>query len=93
MAIKAEGLVKIYKDRRVVDGVNFEVNPGEVVGLLGANGAGKTTTFYMVVGLIRPNGGRIFLNGQDVTHLPMHVRARLGIGYLPQELPLFANLV
>ena len=92
MAIKAEGLVKIYKDRRVVDGVNFEVNPGEVVGLLGANGAGKTTTFYMVVGLIRPNGGRIFLNGQDVTHLPMHVRARLGIGYLPQEASAFRKL-
>ncbi|MGN0011780.1 MAG: LPS export ABC transporter ATP-binding protein [Candidatus Bruticola sp.] len=92
MAIKAEGLVKIYKDRRVVDGVNFEVNPGEVVGLLGANGAGKTTTFYMVVGLIRPNGGKIFLNGQDVTHLPMHIRARLGIGYLPQEASAFRKL-
>ena len=92
MASKAEGLVKIYKDRRVVDGVNFEVNPGEVVGLLGANGAGKTTTFYMVVGLIRPNGGKIFLNGQDVTHLPMHIRARLGIGYLPQEASAFRKL-
>ncbi|MCR4783719.1 MAG: LPS export ABC transporter ATP-binding protein [bacterium] len=92
MAIRTQGLVKIYKDRRVVNGVDLEVKPGEVVGLLGSNGAGKTTTFYMVMGLIRPNAGKIFLNDQEVTNLPMHVRARLGIGYLPQEASAFRKL-
>lgn len=92
MAIRTEGLVKIYKNRRVVDGVNLEVKAGEVVGLLGSNGAGKTTTFYMVVGLVRPDAGRIYLNEREVTNLPMHIRARLGIGYLPQEASAFRRL-
>lgn len=92
MAIHTEGLVKIYNGRRVVDGVNIDVSPGEVVGLLGSNGAGKTTTFYMVVGLVKPNEGRIFLNDTDITDLPMHQRARRGIGYLPQEASAFRKL-
>lgn len=92
MSIEIDSLVKSFKDRRVVDGVSLQVNPGEVVGLLGSNGAGKTTTFYMVVGLIKPNSGRIILNGQDVTNFPMHKRARLGIGYLPQESSAFRKL-
>ncbi|MBQ7529184.1 LPS export ABC transporter ATP-binding protein [bacterium] len=92
MSIEIDSLVKSFKDRRVVDGVSLKVEPGEVVGLLGSNGAGKTTTFYMVVGLIKPNSGRIILNGQDVTNFPMHQRARLGIGYLPQESSAFRKL-
>jgi len=92
MAIKVEGLVKSFSGRRVVDGVCLEVQPGEVVGLLGSNGAGKTTTFYMVVGLIKPNAGRIILNDEDVTEMPMHIRARKGIGYLPQEASAFRKL-
>lgn len=92
MSIAVEKLVKSYYGRRVVDEVNLNVEPGEVVGLLGSNGAGKTTTFYMVVGIIRPNSGRIFLNGQDVTAMPMYQRARLGIGYLPQEASAFRKL-
>jgi lipopolysaccharide export system ATP-binding protein len=85
-------LVKSYGSRRVVDDVSLDVGQGEVVGLLGANGAGKTTTFYMTVGLERPQEGRVFLNGRDVTRLPMYLRARLGLGYLPQEPSIFRKL-
>lgn len=92
MTIVVQDLVKIYRKRRVVDKVSLEVSPGEVVGLLGANGAGKTTTFYMVVGLVRPDGGKIFLQGREVTGMPMHRRARQGIGYLPQEPSAFRRL-
>ena len=92
MAIKATSLVKIYDNRTVVNENTFDVNPGEVVGLLGPNGAGKTTTFYMIVGLIRPDGGTIELDGEDVTKEPMHIRARKGIGYLPQETSIFRRL-
>ena len=92
MAIKATSLVKIYDHRTVVNENTFDVNPGEVVGLLGPNGAGKTTTFYMIVGLIRPDGGKIELDGNDVTTMPMHERAKAGIGYLPQETSIFRRL-
>ena len=92
MAIKATSLVKIYDNRTVVNENTFDVNPGEVVGLLGPNGAGKTTTFYMIVGLIRPDGGSIELDGTDVTKEPMHMRAKKGIGYLPQETSIFRRL-
>lgn len=92
MAIKATSLVKIYDNRTVVNENSFDVNPGEVVGLLGPNGAGKTTTFYMIVGLIRPNSGKIELDGEDVTYEPMHIRAKKGIGYLPQETSIFRRL-
>ncbi|MEI8389899.1 MAG: LPS export ABC transporter ATP-binding protein [bacterium] len=92
MPIIAQGLKKIYNDRTVVNEVSFEVNPGEVVGLLGPNGAGKTTTFYMLVGLVKPNTGKIILDGQDLTNLPIHMRARAGIGYLPQETSIFRKL-
>jgi len=85
-------LVKSYGSRRVVDDVSLDVNKGEVVGLLGANGAGKTTTFYMTVGLERPQQGKVLLNGRDVTRLPMYLRARLGLGYLPQEPSIFRKL-
>lgn len=87
-----EGLVKSYKGRRVVDGVSLEVRPGEVVGLLGPNGAGKTTTFYMTVGLVEPDHGSVFLDGRDVTEVPMYKRARSGIGYLAQEPSVFKKL-
>lgn len=90
--LRAEHLVKRYGKRRVVDDVSFEVHPGEVVGLLGPNGAGKTTTFYMIVGLIRHSRGKIFLDGQEITHKPMYKRARLGIGYLSQEPSVFRKL-
>ena len=90
--IEAKNLIKIYGDRSVVNDVSFEVNKGEVVGLLGPNGAGKTTTFYMVVGLIKPNGGKIFLDGKDISSWPMNERARAGIGYLPQEASIFRKL-
>ncbi|MBO7672663.1 LPS export ABC transporter ATP-binding protein [bacterium] len=92
MQIEAKNLIKIYGDRRVVNDVSFTVNKGEVVGLLGPNGAGKTTTFYMVVGLIKPNGGKIILNGEDISLKPMNERAKLGIGYLPQETSIFRKL-
>lgn len=92
MKIVAKDLVKIYRGRRVVNGVDFEVEQGEIVGLLGPNGAGKTTTFYMTVGLVRPNSGRVFFDDQDVTHLPMFKRARAGVGYLPQEASVFRKL-
>ena len=90
--IRTEGLVKIYGQRPVVNGVNINVQAGEVVGLLGPNGAGKTTTFYMVVGLVPATTGRVFIHGQDATHLRMHRRARLGVGYLPQESSIFRKL-
>ena len=92
MAIIAKELKKIYNDRTVVNGVSFDVNPGEVVGLLGPNGAGKTTTFYMLVGLVKPNEGQIIVDGNDLTAMPIHMRARAGIGYLPQETSIFRKL-
>lgn len=91
-ALVAEGLVKTYRRRRVVDGVGFTVSPGEVVGLLGPNGAGKTTSFNMVVGLVQAEAGRVALGDRDVTALPMHRRAQAGIGYLPQEASIFRKL-
>ncbi len=90
--LQAEGLVKKYAAREVVRGVNLHVYPGEIVGLLGPNGAGKTTSFYMLVGLILATRGKVFLDGQDLTALPMYKRARLGIGYLPQEPSVFRKL-
>lgn len=90
--LSAEHLRKTYGSRRVVDDASLFVKAGEVVGLLGANGAGKTTTFYMMVGLERSEGGAIWLNGQNVTKLPMYLRARLGLGYLPQEPSIFRKL-
>src|SRR5262245_44889481 len=90
--LEVRGLVKIYGRRRVVDGVNFDVEAGEVVGLLGPNGAGKTTSFRMTTGQISPNDGRVLFNGADVTGLPMYRRARLGMGYLPQEVSVFRKL-
>lgn len=90
--LRAENLEKRYKRRTVVGGVNVHVEQGEIVGLLGPNGAGKTTTFYMVTGLVRPNAGRVFLDDQDITELPMYKRAKLGIGYLPQEASVFRKL-
>lgn len=88
----AERLHKAFRRRRVVRGVSFHVAPGEVVGLLGPNGAGKTTSFNMVVGLVSPDSGRVLLDGQPLTHLPMHRRARQGLGYLPQEASIFRRL-
>ena len=88
----AESLTKAYRKRKVVDGVTIEVRAGEVVGLLGPNGAGKTTTFSMVVGITRPDSGRICLDGEDITELPMYQRARKGISYLPQETSVFRKL-
>jgi lipopolysaccharide export system ATP-binding protein len=92
MKLFTENLVKKYHNRTVVDHVSIEVEQGEIVGLLGPNGAGKTTSFYMIVGLIRPREGRIFLDETDVTTLPVYMRARLGIGYLAQEASVFRNL-
>jgi lipopolysaccharide export system ATP-binding protein len=92
MKLRAEQLNKIYRGRSVVKEVSLEVNQGEIVGLLGPNGAGKTTSFYMIVGLIKPNGGRIFLNDQDITTYPMYKRAQNGIGYLAQEASVFRKL-
>jgi lipopolysaccharide export system ATP-binding protein len=88
----ATGLVKIYGKRRVVDGVSFRVGAGEVVGLLGPNGAGKTTSFSMVVGLVQPDGGSVTLDGRELAGKPMHLRAREGLGYLPQEASIFRKL-
>ncbi len=90
--LKAEDLVKKYKKRTVVNDVAIDVKQGEIVGLLGPNGAGKTTTFYMIVGMVKPNGGRVFFDEQEITTLPMYERARLGIGYLPQEASVFRRL-
>ncbi len=92
MNLRAEHLVKIYKKRRVVSDISVEVNQGEIVGLLGPNGAGKTTSFYMIVGLIKPNEGQIFLDDQDITPEPMFKRAQMGIGYLAQEPSVFRKL-
>lgn len=92
MILRGEQLIKKYGKRTVVQGVSIEVNQGEIVGLLGPNGAGKTTTFYMVVGFIKPNGGRVFLDNDDITALPMYKRAQRGIGYLPQEPSVFRKL-
>ncbi len=90
--LEAKGLCKSYKERKVVDTVNLTVRSGEIVGLLGPNGAGKTTSFYMVAGLVRPDSGTVNFCGQDVSGLPMHLRARLGMGYLPQEESIFRKL-
>lgn len=90
--LATEDLVKVYDGRAVVGGVDIHVKPGEIVGLLGPNGAGKTTTFYMIVGLVPPDGGRVLFNGQEVTRQPMYKRARLGMGYLPQEESIFRKL-
>lgn len=92
MMLRAEHLVKIYKGRRVVNDISVQVEQGEIVGLLGPNGAGKTTSFYMIVGLIQPNEGKIFLEKEDITSLPMYKRAQLGIGYLAQEASVFRKL-
>lgn len=90
--LHTEGLKKVYDGRAVVNGVDIEVKAGEIVGLLGPNGAGKTTTFYMIVGLVRPNGGKVMFDGNDATDQPMFKRARLGMGYLPQEESIFRRL-
>jgi len=92
MKLYTDNLVKKYRNRTVVDNVSIEVEQGEIVGLLGPNGAGKTTCFYMIVGLIRPRQGRIFLDAENITKLPVYMRARLGIGYLAQEASVFRNL-
>jgi lipopolysaccharide export system ATP-binding protein len=92
MILRAEHLLKIYKGRSVVNDISVQVSQGEIVGLLGPNGAGKTTSFYMIVGLIQPNSGKIFLEDQDITGLPMYKRAKLGIGYLAQEASVFRKL-
>jgi lipopolysaccharide export system ATP-binding protein len=92
MKLRAENIVRQYGKRKVVKGVSFEVNQGEIVGLLGPNGAGKTTSFYMVVGLVKPNEGKIFLDEHDITAEPMYRRAQLGVGYLPQEPSVFRKL-
>ena len=90
--LRTEKLVKVYGGRAVVNGVDIECNRGEIVGLLGPNGAGKTTSFYMVVGLVRPNSGRVFFDDQEVTDFPMYKRARMGMGYLPQEESIFRKM-
>ena len=90
--LETHEISKTYRGRRVVDDVTVHVQQGEVVGLLGPNGAGKTTSFYMIVGLISPDSGRITVDGQDITHLPMYQRARRGISYLPQEASVFRKL-
>ena len=92
MKLSTDNLVKIYKNRRVVNGVSVEVNQGEIVGLLGPNGAGKTTSFYQIVGFIQPDEGRVYLDDKDITNVPMYKRAELGIGYLPQEVSVFRKL-
>jgi lipopolysaccharide export system ATP-binding protein len=92
MILRAENIVKKYRKRTVVKGVSFEVNQGEIVGLLGPNGAGKTTSFYMIVGLIQPFSGKIFLDNEDITNQPVYKRAKRGIGYLAQEASVFRNL-
>ena len=90
--LATEGLIKYYRKKRAVNGISIDVRQGEVVGLLGPNGAGKTTTFYMMVGLIRPNGGTVLFDDKDITQMPMYKRAQHGIGYLPQEASVFRKL-
>jgi len=90
--LSAKNLAKIYSGRKVVSDVSFEVSSGEVVGLLGSNGAGKTTSFYMVVGLVQADGGKVFLGDKDITLSPMHQRAKMGVGYLPQEASVFRKM-
>jgi lipopolysaccharide export system ATP-binding protein len=90
--LSTKGLIKIYNKRKVVNQIDLSISPGEVVGLLGPNGAGKTTTFYMIVGLIKPDAGEIFLNGENITRFPMYLRARKGLNYLPQEPSIFRKL-
>jgi len=92
VSLQAQGLVKGYRGRVVVRSVSLEVGPGEVVGLLGPNGAGKTTTFYMILGLVRPDAGTVFLDGRDISRVPVYQRARLGLGYLAQEPSIFRRL-
>ncbi len=92
MKLRTEDIAKTYKGRQVVKGVCVEVNQGEIVGLMGPNGAGKTTSFYMIVGLVKPDSGRVFLNDKDITYWPMYKRAQHGIGYLPQEISVFRKL-
>ena len=92
MKLFTQNIQKTYKGRSVVDGVSIEVNQGEIVGLLGPNGAGKTTSFYVIVGLVRPNEGTVFLDEIDITKVPMYKRAQMGIGYLPQEVSVFRKL-
>ena len=92
MRIEAKNLVKIYNDRSVVNDISFHIDKGEVVCLLGPNGAGKTTTFYMIVGLIKPNKGNVYIDDKDITNWPMNLRAKAGIGYLPQENSIFRKL-
>lgn len=92
LVLRSEGLVKVYKKRTVVNNVSVGVKQGEVVGLLGPNGAGKTTTFYMIVGMIKPDGGKVFLDEKEITSEPMYKRAKKGVGYLPQEASVFRRL-
>lgn len=92
MKLRAENMIKKYRSRTVVKGVSVEVNQGEIVGLLGPNGAGKTTSFYMMVGLVKPNGGKVYLDTQDITEQPMYKRAQMGVGYLAQEASVFRKL-
>jgi lipopolysaccharide export system ATP-binding protein len=92
MVLRADNIVKTYKGRNVVKGVTFEVNQGEIIGLLGPNGAGKTTSFYMIVGLVKPNKGNIFIDDLNITNFPMYKRAQNGIGYLAQEASIFRKL-
>ena len=92
MILRAENIQKIYGSRKVVKGISLEVKQGEIVGLLGPNGAGKTTSFYMIVGMVKPNAGKIFLNNEEITEDPMYKRAQKGIGYLAQEASVFRKL-
>ena len=92
MKLRSENIIKIYGDKEVVKRVSVEVNKGEIVGLLGPNGAGKTTSFYMIVGLIKPNSGKVFFDGADISNLPMYKRAKMGIGYLAQEASIFRKM-
>src|SRR5690606_28274363 len=92
MKLRADNLIKTYKGRKVVKGISGEVNQGEIVGLLGPNGAGKTTSFYMIVGLVKPNSGNIYLDNLNITNYPMYKRAQNGIGYLAQEASVFRKL-
>ena len=92
MKLRSEELLKVYKKRTVVNRVSIEVNQGEIVGVLGPNGAGKTTSFYIITGLVKPDEGKVFLENEDITHLPMYQRAQKGVGYLPQEASVFRKL-